>query len=346
MKMSLKQFTITGLLFVFTMFSQATAQNIYMLNTKMEGGVTYTTCYDMLMPRSRNFGAIVNGQIVVPCKYSYVCGKGGHLFAYPIISIGPADVYTPTGLLLFTQSKGIVDAVKMRDSGKTLFVSQSNKWYDHHGEYLFTAADILGIGTSEPEWVASIGKYLIKDYKTNKWYDENGKYYGTYKNSSDIVVSRNAESSGRQKQTTISGNSSSGGIHDITQSFFDTNKKYFVKHMGMFVPGKESLDKKDFQWGEMDITVTNTLADRSITFRRDDINDTWSETLMGFRKCKAFHFDGTEVQLFLYITNSDDNTYNGYQVVSGEDGIVICRWIYVEKYDWYYPFSYYELYKD
>ena len=279
MKLSLKLLVVTVLSLVSTMFNWTTAQNIYMLNTRAEGGVTFTTCYDMLMPRSRNFGAIVNGQIVVPCKYSYVSGKGGHLFAYPLISIGPADVYTPSGLLLFPQSKGIVDAVRMRDSGKTLFVSQSNKWYDRNGEYLFTAADVLGIGTSEPVWVASVGKYLIKDYKTNKWYDENGKYYGTYKNSSDIVVSRNEEPSTRRPQTTASSNSSSRRT-DITRSFFSTNKKYYVKkwHYSVLLDG---WNDDDFQWGEWEVTITNTLANRSMMFRSN--TGSWSETLMGIR---------------------------------------------------------------
>lgn len=344
MKLSLKQLVVIVLLLVLTLFSQTAAQNIYMLNTCAEGGVTYTNCYDILMPRSRNFGAIVNGQIVVPCKYSYVTGKGGHLFAYPLISIGPADVYTPTGLLLFTQSKGIVDAVKMRDSGKTLFVSQSNKWYNHNGEYLFTAADILGIGTSKPEWVASVGKYLIKDYKTNKWYDENGKYYGTYKNSSDIVVTRNEELSARRTQTTASSNSSLGGSN-FTQSFFGTNKKYYVRKCITYTYGygnTKSLNE-DYQWGEMEITITNTLANRSITIREN--SGTMSMDLIGIRKCKALHFDGKEIQPLLYITN--DGTHQmGYAVSNQEEDICIFEWLYIDESDTYFPYRVYFLYKD
>ena len=125
-------------------------------------GVTYTMCYDYLKSKP-NDGAIINGKLVVPCKYDYITGKSGFLFAYSIGKYsGPADVYSPEGQLLFPVSKGIEGAKKMEKMGKTLFYDKENNWYDETGKFVLK-------GELNNLLFGSNGEMYVKTGTYGKW---------------------------------------------------------------------------------------------------------------------------------------------------------------------------------
>lgn len=117
--------------------NSSVGQDIYDLATFTHGGVTYTRCRDRNKSESTNMGAKVNGKLVVPCKYYFIYGVGGHLFAYPPgdpwtpYDECPAAVYTPDGKLLFSVSDGILDA--KQEGGKTLFKDKYGNWKEAPG---------------------------------------------------------------------------------------------------------------------------------------------------------------------------------------------------------------------
>lgn len=131
-------------------------------STYSDGGVTYTKCYDYLKSEPNN-GAIINGKLVVPCKYGYITGRSGFLFAYSSGNYsGPADVYSSDGRLLFPVSKGIEGAKNVEKMGKILFYDKENNWYDETGKFVFKG-DLSNI------IVGSSGEVYIKTGTYRHW---------------------------------------------------------------------------------------------------------------------------------------------------------------------------------
>lgn len=143
-----------------------TAQKIIDLSSRYKGGVSYTPCYDASKPEPYK-GAKVNGKLVVPCKYDFIYGRGGTLFAYPNDNHdGPADVYTPEGKLLFPVSMGIFKAIEVEDCNKVYFQATDYSLYNSNGTYLmnpkrrvyssdFDGCDLPGISSSNSSSTAT-----------------------------------------------------------------------------------------------------------------------------------------------------------------------------------------------
>lgn len=156
-----------------TFVNQVAAQEIHDGRTYTEGGVTYTKCWQ-LGKTGPNNGAKVNGKLVVPCKYDYVYGKAGYLFARP----GDSDtkiceVYSIEGTQEFPIAVCIVDAVRLEKQGLTLFKDESNDWWDVRWHTYFRASKIEPVEINNMTLIKIINGnkfgYAVMDFASDKY---------------------------------------------------------------------------------------------------------------------------------------------------------------------------------
>lgn len=159
------------------------AQNIKDVSTETMGGVTYTTCLDIVKYESNkkdSWGAKVNGELVVPCKYCAVLVESGYLFAYPDYSSDynyyhkPADIYTPDGRLLFSVNESVILAKKINEE-TTLFQTKDNTVYDQNKRRLYNTSSQFKL---DPIYIPGTDVVLLLTQDYNLYNVFTGKQVG------------------------------------------------------------------------------------------------------------------------------------------------------------------------
>lgn len=150
----------------------------------------------------------------------------------------------------------------------------------------------------------------------------------------------NTSNSSTSKNT---GNSSSNflsnNFYEITQSFFSTHKKYYIKSYCLLALGDKGLTK--YNKGDAYISINN----KSVTVKYGDGSGHTSKITGNLKNCKV-HTSHGDVTLQMYeIDNNNKKT--AIRAIQHEDGsITVYDYVYNINIEKYILTSYYDLYTD